>query len=178
MQYFTQLRSLNRRSNTREAAQRDWLHCQPSSSDQEKSQMTPRPSIYYLAVVLSLLSCSERTAWTAEEKTNAIHFMQAAESDLVATQILNKGLALAAADYSTILAHRHQALKHAQLVRDDVLEKALPGMSSIFRAKFQRSLELQIRNLEVGDAQAEVSGSRLHDEWVDWISVRDVKIPR
>jgi len=72
------------------------------------------------------------------------------------------------------------ALDEAKLVRDDVLEKAYPGMSKPFRDKFQRSLELQIRNLEHGDAAAEIAGSFLHDEWVDWINVRrrEIKISR
>ena len=58
------------------------------------------------------------------------------------------------------------------MVRDDVLEKATEGLSVTYRQLYQRSLELQIRNLEVGDNNAALEGSRLHDQWVDWIAPR------
>jgi hypothetical protein len=63
-------------------------------------------------------------------------------------------------------------LAEARLVTDDVLEKAMAGLSVPYRQLYQRSLELQIRNLEAGDIDAEIEGSRLHDQWVDWIAPR------
>ena len=75
-----------------------------------------------------------------------------------------------------MLRLRKLAFAEARLVRDDVLEKALPGLSRAYRQWYERSLELRIHNLEVGDVVAEVEGSRLHDQWVDWITPRQRQI--
>jgi hypothetical protein len=72
------------------------------------------------------------------------------------------------------------ALEEAKLVRDDVLEKALAGLSKPFREKYQRSLELRIQGIEQRDDEIELAGSRLHNEWVVWINAHraEVMIPK
>jgi hypothetical protein len=72
------------------------------------------------------------------------------------------------------------ALSEARRARDDVLEKAFAGLGKPFRTKYQTSLELQIRALEQGNAADEIAGSKLHDEWVDWLNVhrKHVRIPK
>lgn len=83
-------------------------------------------------------------------------------------------------DAARAYLHGDAVVEMIQQVRDDVLEKALPGLSVPYRLLFQRSLELQVRNLERGDIGAEMTGSALHDEWVDWIAApgREVRIPK
>ena len=53
-------------------------------------------------------------------------------------------------------------------------------MSVPFRQNYQRGLELRLRNLEYGDVQAELEGSRLLDDWVDWVNQRgrEARFPR
>jgi hypothetical protein len=128
-----------------------------------------------------ICACAGSSEWTSEEKANALHYLRAAEADIAASQLVNqRGGPDITAAVPEILRLKRTALMEAQQVRDSVLEKALPGLSEPYRLLFQRSLELQIRNLERGDLEAEITGSALHDEWVDWISApgREVRIPK
>jgi hypothetical protein len=114
-----------------------------------------------------------------EEKGNFHHYIASAEADIAAVNLSNNGQPFGAISDETIhqiLELKKRALAEAKLVRDDVLEKAFVGMSDRYRHFYQRSLELQVRSLEVKDLSAEIEGSRLHDEWVDWIEPRQVQI--
>lgn len=121
-------------------------------------------------------------SWTDEEKANFEHFHASAAARQGAVRISNLGGPgiVDEAGLSEIRELNCNALEQARLVRDDVLEKALAGMSGPFRQKYQRGLELVLRNLEVGDIQAELEGSRLLNEWVDWMNAhrRAARFPR
>ena len=144
--------------------------------------MFRRLSILVPLATTALFACADRVEWSADDLENASHFFAAAEADIVATRVStsNRAGPMTEADRKQILAHKRQALEQARAVRDEILEKALTGLSGPFREKFQRSLELQIANLQSGDLDAELEGSRLHDEWVEFInSQRDrIRIPR
>lgn len=103
-------------------------------------------SILLTFVAVGTVACADPVQWTAEELANASHFFAAAEADIAATEVLNSAGAagtLSEGDRLQIIAHKRQALQHARAIRDDVLEKAMPGLSGPFREKFERSLELQ-----------------------------------
>ncbi len=139
--------------------------------------------VFSLVMGTFVIACTAEPDWTAEEKENALHYLRSSQADLAAVKANNQlgesGPREMPEDaYRYVLTQKKMALEEAKLVRDNVLEKACPGMSVPFRQKYQRSLELQIRNLETGDVQAEIMGSALHDEWVDWINARRVKIPK
>jgi hypothetical protein len=118
------------------------------------------------------------TDWSNEEIDNARHFFRASEASQRATRVSNAsgGGVMSEQDAAALLRDRKEALTEARLVRDDVLEKACPGLSSMFRTKFERGLELQLRNLEFSDIQAEIQGASLQNEWVDWINERSSEV--
>lgn len=72
------------------------------------------------------------------------------------------------------------ALFEAKLLRDEVLAKANEELPKQFRNLYQQSLELRLRNLELGDMTAEIKGSALHDQWVEWFNANRsaIRIPK
>ena len=87
-------------------------------------------------------------SWTDDQKENARHFFASTEASQAATRLGNAGPAYSTIPESTISEMRRLrrlALAESVLVRDDVLEKAMPGMSVPWREKYQRALELQIQ---------------------------------
>jgi len=129
------------------------------------------------------LAHNPESTWTDEERQNAMHFMLSGDASAAATKLLNLGpgyTSMSHAEIQEIQRLRRLALAEARLVRDDVLEKVLLGMSKPWRAKHQRGLELQIQAIENDDTSAELLGSALHDEWVDWVNAHraDLRIPR
>ncbi len=96
------------------------------------------------------LSGGSQPTWASEQKENAKHILAAWEASQEATRLSNQGPAYSVMRQSTVklmLQHYRTALLHALMVRDDVLEKAYPGLRKPFREKFQRSLQLRIRAL-------------------------------
>lgn len=132
-----------------------------------------------LMLISSCTACSPTPSWTESEKAEALHFIAAHEADGAATDTLNHygmtGIVPAHA-VETALRLKRLALHEARQVSDSVLEKALPGLSTQFRALFQRSLELKIRALEQGDVTAEFEASSLHDRWADWFNLHRTSI--
>ena len=128
-------------------------------------------------------ACSSQSEWTPEEKLNFKHFINAQKADAAAVLLSNSGMPNSAISPNTsneILQLMKKALGEAQIIRDDVLAKAHPDLPEHFRRELQRSLELQIRNLEVGDASAEIEGSSLHYKWIYWINSHksEIKVPQ
>jgi hypothetical protein len=142
----------------------------------------------HIVVILGVLctfytACSRQSEWTPEEKLNFQHFFNAQKADAAAVLLSNPGMPNTAISPNTsheILQLMKKALGESQIIRDDVLAKAHPGLPEHFRRELQRSLELQIRNLEVGDASAEMEGSSLHYKWIYWINSHksEIKVPQ
>ena len=142
----------------------------------------------HIAMIFGILcafnvACSRQSEWTPEEKLNFKHFVNAQKTDAAAVLLSNSGMPNSATSPNTsneILQLMKKALGEARIIRDDVLAKAHPDLPEHFRLELQRSLELQIRNLEVGDAAAEIEGSRLHYKWIYWINGHksEIKAPQ
>jgi hypothetical protein len=142
----------------------------------------------HIVMILGLLcafnaACSSQSEWTRQEKLNFQHFFNAQKADAAAVLLSNSGMPNSAISPNTsneILQLMKKALGEAQIIRDEVLAKAHPNLPEHFRRELQRSLELQIRNLEVGDASAEIEGSRLHYKWIYWINSHksEIKVPQ
>jgi len=135
------------------------------------------------ALYVFFAACSNKPQWTPEERLNIEHFLNCEKADNVAARLANSGMgfsAMSSDEVAELLQLKKKALTEAQAVRDDVLAKAHPDLPQHFRLEYQRSLELQIRNLEVGDVSAEIEGSNLHDKWVDWINSHneEIRIPK
>ena len=127
-------------------------------------------------------ACGSESQWTPEEKLNFNHFLNAQNAGAAAVRLSTPGMPSSAISPNTsneILQLMKKALEEAQTTRDEVLAKAHPDLPEHFRREFQRGLELQIRNLEVGDASAELEGSSLQYKWIYWINSHnsDIKVP-
>jgi hypothetical protein len=128
-------------------------------------------------------ACNSQSEWTPEEKLNLKHFFSAQQADAAAVLLSNSETPNSATSANTsneLLPLMKKALGEAQITRDDVLAKAHPDLPKHFRRELQRSLELQIRNLEVGDASAGKEGSSLHYKWIYWINSHksEIKVPQ
>ncbi|MEZ4416873.1 MAG: hypothetical protein R3E10_14075 [Gemmatimonadota bacterium] len=120
--------------------------------------------------LLVLTSCADRR-WSPEEIENAQHLLNAQQADVIAERMGSMDSPHATpgdAMTRAVLEHRREALRQARLVRDDVLEKARPGLSQQFRDTFERGLELLIEGAETGDADLQSEGAQLHQAWIDW----------
>jgi hypothetical protein len=142
----------------------------------------------HIAMILGVVcafcaACSRQSEWTREEKLNFQHFFNAQKADAAAVLLSSSGMPNSVISPNTsneILPLMKKALGEAQIIRDDILAKAHPDLPAHFRRELQRSLELQIRNLEVGDASAGIEGSSLHYKWIYWINSHksEIKVPQ
>ena len=121
--------------------------------------------------------------WTQEEKENATHVWAAAELGHRRKALITSESAevrLSEDQARQLLVLTELELKDVTAVRDDVLEKALPGLRKPFRATYQRSLELTIQSLKTRDPGAAIEAQKLHTEWVDWIDSNGsgIRVPK
>jgi hypothetical protein len=116
--------------------------------------------------------------WTASEVENAKHFVRSMELDAEGSKVsagknpfdLDERMKL------DFMRSKVEALAEAQQVDNAVLEKALPGLSAAYRAKFEGGLDRQVRGLMNDDEAAYGVGTVLHNDWVDWRAANDDKI--
>ena len=154
---------------------------QSSSVYAVKSLLGWRSLLGLLSVVVA---CGDRvSSWTPEDKENIGHFFASQKADLAAVRLSNSGAPfsmMSEAERDEIVRLKRLALSEAKLLKDELLAKANGNLPQQFRALYQQSLELQLRNLEVGDIDAELKGSALHDQWVEWFNAnkRAIKIPK
>lgn len=121
--------------------------------------------------------------WSEEEKENAVHFIRSLDADNEAARLSSAGdtfTVLSEEEHREILRLSRLALEEAGLVEDAILEKITPGMSRPYREEFERSHELNIENLEVGNTQAAITSFQLRNEWWDWYDAhkKKMKIPK
>ena len=131
----------------------------------------------YYAVVQS-----RAPSWSAEEIANSRHFFASMEASRAATRLLKSSVnsSVPQATVDEFLRLQRLALYEAALVRNDVLEKAMPGLAVVWREKYERSLKLSLRAVEQREVRGQLAASRLHDEWVDWINSNknNIRVPR
>lgn len=139
---------------------------------------------FVLALSWLLAACGDpRASWTAQDKENIAHFFASQKADLAAVRLANSGVAfsmMSETERTELLRLKRLALSEAKLLKDEVLSKANRDLPQRFRELYQRSLELRLQNLEIGDIKAELEGSALHDQWVDWYNANRsaIKIPK
>jgi hypothetical protein len=149
-------------------------------------------SVFYIRSLFIILAgsailiggCGLHTPdWTQEEKENIAHFFNSREADQRAVRLSNSGepfTTFTQEEWAEFVRLKKLALAESKLIRDEVLAKANSELPKRYRQLYQRSLELQIQNMEVGDINAEIEGASLHDSWVDWINANkhSIKIPK
>jgi len=140
--------------------------------------------VLFGVMILGPFACTRsKLNWSAEEKANSRHFFQSLEARQAATRLSNQGSPfskLSENDRKHLIQLLGTALEEATLVRDDVLVKAHPEVKQHFRNEYQKGLELQKKNLEEGDARAEIEGSLLDDRFGDWLDANqnEIRIPK
>lgn len=127
-----------------------------------------------LAILSVVAACGDPVAsWSLEDKENIRHFFASQMADLDAVRLSNAGASysiMSEAERNEFVRLVRVALSEAKLLRDEVLAKANRDLPKQFRTLYQQSLELRLRNLELGDITAEIKGSALHDQWVGWFN--------
>ena len=131
-------------------------------------------------IFLSVASCGQK--WTQEEKENAQHFSKSLGLVIEAHSISNKGGpgVMSEQDFRKIFSLYQNALREANLVRDDVLDKINPELRNNYRMYFQKGVELRLSGWTHRKAYNEIQGSALMDSWGDWFEKKrsNIKIPR
>ena len=138
-------------------------------------------SVLAFGFMLLLQACSSEKSWTQNDKENVEHFFKSIEAKQAATLIINKlsSRIIPQEDIQEILRYQRIALQEAQLVTDDVLNKAHPELREHFRYEYQKGLDLFIKSLEAPDFAAQITGSSLLDQWSDWLNAhrQEIRIP-
>ena len=142
--------------------------------------------IYHVLPLLAVIAggCVGRApSWTPDEKANASHIFRSAKADIEATRIMNRlvqegSLKVSDSVFGVVVALQRTALEEARMVRDEVLEKAAPGMAKPYREFYKQSLELRLAFTETEDNQASIRASQLHDKWVDWSTAHPPRVPK
>jgi hypothetical protein len=131
-------------------------------------------------MVAVVVSCGQ--TWTQSDKENAQHFLKSLRLVNEAHSIMNKGGpgTVSKADFERMLSLYQTALKEAELVQDNVLDKAHPNLRNNYRMYFQKGIELEVNAWTNAKPYDEIQGSALMDSWADWFEKnRDsIKIPR
>lgn len=140
---------------------------------------------WLLFALLSVVAaCGDSvTSWKPEDKENIQHFFASQKADLDAVRLSNSGAPysiMSDAERKELVRLMRVALSEAKLLRDEVLAKANGEMPKQFRTLYQQSLELRLKNFELGDMTAEIKGSALHDQWVEWFNTNRsaIRIPK
>ena len=133
--------------------------------------------------VLAVAACSEEPRFTDSEKTNARYVALAFREAQQAVAISNSKPAfsmVSAEDRERMIAHYQNALKFAETVTDEVLNKVHPEIRGHWRAEMEEGIRLRLINFRKGNAQAEIRGSDLLDRFGDWWNANkpDIKVPK
>ena len=137
-----------------------------------------------LAILSVVAACGDPVAsWNLEDKENIRHFFASQMADLDAVRLSNAGASysiMSEAERNEFVRLVRVALSEAKLLRDEVLAKANRDLPKQFRTLYHQSLELRLRNLELGDITAEIKGSALHDQWVEWFNANKsvIRVPK
>ena len=143
-----------------------------------------RLAIGFLIIgTLALAACSDEPTFTEAEKTNARYVALAFREAQQAVQISNSKPVfsmVSTEDRDRMTVHYQNALKYAETVTDEVLDKVHPEIRGHWRGEMEEGIRLRLVNFQEGDAQAEIRGSELLDRFGDWWNANkpDIKVPK
>lgn len=136
-----------------------------------------------VAASVTLGGCSRPPKWTTEEKQNAQFVLEALRAEREATRTQN-GISGRVRKHHIIeiASQLKKAIKAAELVRDEVLNKIHPRLRARWKGQFIQGMQQRLKNLENpnGDSQAEWLGSAMLDRFGDWsyANRRDFRVPK
>jgi len=138
--------------------------------------------ITLILISLLILSCNSKPKFTEEEKVEARNFISSINADIESIKISNSQEAYGSISPSNVkkmLELKKEALTFAEKISDEVLLKMHEELPIEYK-KYKKGLSLRIQNLESGNIESEIDGSRMIDEWADWYSAnkREIKIPK
>ncbi len=137
-------------------------------------------NLIFLVFIL-MISCKSKPEFSETEKNQARLFIEAMNLDLESVDISNSRKAFTETnkdDIKRMLNLKKQALFIAEKIPDEVLKKMNKDLPEQYK-KYKKGLALRIKNLELSDIKAELEGSKLIDEFIDWYeaNMRNIKIP-
>ena len=131
-------------------------------------------------LVSGIASCGQK--WPESEKENAEHFLKSLRLVVEAHETSNRGGpgAMSRDEFEKVLSSYQRALNEANIVRNEVLDKAHPELRNNYRMYFQKGVELRISGWTNKRQYDEIQGSALMDLWGDWFQRNrgNIKIPR
>ncbi len=132
---------------------------------------------------LALAACSDEPSFTEDEKTNAQYVALAFGEVQQAFRISNSGPAFSQVskeDRDRMTVHYQNALKYAETVTDEVLDKVHPEIREHWRGEMEEGIRLRLINFQEGNVKAEIRGSEFLDRFGDWWNANkpDIKVPK
>lgn len=138
--------------------------------------------VVLVLVAQTLAACSDEPSFTEAEKTNARYVVLAFKEVQQAVRISNSkpGFSIISTeDWGQMTMHYQNALKYAETVTDEVLNKIHPEIRAHWRGEMEEGIRLRLINYQEDNTQAEIKGSELLDRFGDWWNANkpDIKIP-
>lgn len=115
---------------------------------------------------------SKDSGWSDQDKHNFCHFLNSQRSDIQATRISNSTETQFATKQQTskIITLWSQALKEARLVSDSVLDKTHPKLKNMYRNKYQKALQYQIKAFEQKKVSYSITGAEMKSNFTNWFN--------
>lgn len=112
----------------------------------------------------------KKSEWSAEERSNATSFFLSFDIYQKVLKDSNEPAFIEniSSNMPLALTKLKSALNESKTVRDDVLEKMVPGMSKSWRDLYQKGLELQIQGWETKDRDMIKRSNALINDWGQW----------
>ena len=136
-----------------------------------------------LLLLIIFYSCDDgKPKFSEIENKQAHYFIEALNYDNESIKISNSGTAyskIPSEEINKMLVLKKQALELAKKIPENVLVKMHKELPENYEV-YKRGLKLRIKNLEEGDIQSEVEGSKLLEKWGEWFQQNksEIKIPK
>lgn len=139
-------------------------------------------SIFKVFLLTTLISCNSHPNFNDDEKAKARLFIEVIALDNESNSISNShrpNSLIASAEIQRMLELKKKARNLANQIPEQVLKKMHPTLPEYFKI-YKKGLSLRIDNLENGNINTEIDGSKLLDEWADWYvqNKQEIKVPK
>ncbi len=121
-------------------------------------------------LVASLSACLKKDdPWNEKDRESSIHYYNSQRANREATRIIDRaGNQFSPKEKAAVQALTLQALREAEKVDNEFLDKVSPEFKKHFRGEFQVAVRLALRNLQSPDYEAAKESTVLFSNFVDW----------